>query len=38
MAPHTERPLPKDERAGHRLLDVRGTRLHLAEYGGSRVT
>ncbi|MGW1912173.1 alpha/beta fold hydrolase [Streptomyces sp. NPDC002076] len=38
MTPHTDRPdrpLPKDERAEHRLLDVRSTRLHLAEYGGT---
>ncbi|MGV4981531.1 alpha/beta fold hydrolase [Streptomyces sp. NRAIS4] len=37
MAPHThtDRPLPKDERAEHHLLDVRETRLHLAEYGGT---
>ncbi|MEV6834549.1 alpha/beta hydrolase [Streptomyces sp. NPDC051133] len=33
MASHTDRPLPRDERAAHRWLDVRGTRLHLAEYG-----
>ncbi|AOR33192.1 hypothetical protein BFF78_20875 [Streptomyces fodineus] len=37
MAPHThtDRPLPKHEGAERRRLDVGGTRLHLAEYGGS---
>ncbi|MGW0879209.1 alpha/beta fold hydrolase [Streptomyces sp. NPDC002671] len=35
MAPHidTERVLPEDVRAEHRWLDVRGARLHVAEYG-----
>ncbi|MFI1366823.1 alpha/beta fold hydrolase [Streptomyces griseochromogenes] len=34
MAPHhTERPLPEDVHAAHHWLDVRDTRLHLAEYG-----
>ncbi|WP_053661040.1 alpha/beta fold hydrolase [Streptomyces sp. MMG1121] len=39
MAPHTvvvsERPMPEDIRSAHRRIDVRGTRLHLAEYGGT---
>ncbi|MFI5684466.1 alpha/beta fold hydrolase [Streptomyces sp. NPDC051636] len=37
MAPHTviesDRPMPKDEQAEHRWLEVRGTRLHVAGYG-----
>ncbi|MCZ0988054.1 alpha/beta fold hydrolase [Streptomyces diastatochromogenes] len=39
MAPHTavvsDRPMPEDIRAEHRWPTVRGTRLHLAEYGGT---
>ncbi|MGW3203863.1 alpha/beta fold hydrolase [Streptomyces sp. NPDC001135] len=35
MPPRTARPLPYDERAEHHWPTVRGTRLHLAEYGGT---
>ncbi|MBL1109592.1 alpha/beta fold hydrolase [Streptomyces sp. 5-8] len=39
MAPHTvvvsDRPMPEDAGAAHRRVGIRGTELHLAEYGGT---
>ncbi|GHI06328.1 hypothetical protein AQI88_18475 [Streptomyces cellostaticus] len=38
MAPqqNTERPMPEDVHAAHHWLDVRDTRLHIAEYGAGQ--